>query len=33
VLLYVVKAPDNPSEGGDWLWDKAGKYATVPPAH
>jgi hypothetical protein len=33
VLLYVVKDPDNPSEGGDWLWAKAGKYATVPPAH
>jgi hypothetical protein len=33
VLLYVVKAPDNPSAGGDWLWAKAGKYATVPAAH
>lgn len=33
VLLYVVKDPDNPSAGGDWLWAKAGKYATVPSAH
>ncbi len=33
VLLYVVKDPDNPSEGGDWLWAKAGKYATIPTAH
>jgi hypothetical protein len=30
VLLYVVKDPDNPSAGGDWLWAKAGKYAAVP---
>jgi hypothetical protein len=30
VLLYVVKNPDQPSEGGDWLWAKAGKYAAVP---
>jgi hypothetical protein len=33
VLLYVVKDPDNPSAGGDWLWAKAGKYATIPAAH
>ena len=32
VLLYVVKDPDNLSAGGDWLWAKAGKYATVPAA-
>jgi hypothetical protein len=30
VLLYVVKDPDNPSAGGDFLWVKSGKYATVP---
>ena len=33
VLLYVMKDPDNPSAGADWLWAKAGKYATVPVAH
>jgi len=32
VLLYVVKDPDNPSAGGDFLWAKSGKFATVPPA-
>jgi len=30
VLLYVVKNPDQVSDGGDWLWVKAGKYATAP---
>jgi hypothetical protein len=30
VLLYVVKDPDKPSAGGDWLWAKAGKYAAAP---
>jgi hypothetical protein len=30
VLLYVVKDPDNPSAGGDFLWVKSGKYADVP---
>ena len=30
VLLYVVKNPANISDGGDWLWVKSGKYATVP---
>jgi hypothetical protein len=30
VLLYVVKNPDKISEGGDWMWVKSGKYATVP---
>jgi hypothetical protein len=29
VLLYVVKDPDNPSAGGDFLWVKSGKYAAV----
>ncbi len=29
VLLYVVKNPDKLSEGGDWLWVKSGKWATV----
>jgi hypothetical protein len=33
VLLYVMKDPDNPSAGADWLWVKAGKYATVPTSH
>jgi hypothetical protein len=30
VLLYVVKDAENPDQGGDWLWVKSGKYATVP---
>jgi hypothetical protein len=30
VLLFVVKDADNPSEGGDFLWVKAGKYAAIP---
>jgi len=30
ILLYVVKDPDNPSAGGDFLWVKSGKYAAVP---
>lgn len=30
VLLYVVKNPDSITDGGDWLWVKAGKYATPP---
>jgi hypothetical protein len=29
VLLYVVKNPANISDGGDWMWVKSGKYATV----
>jgi len=29
VLLYVVKDPGDISKGGDWLWVKAGKYATA----
>jgi hypothetical protein len=29
VLLYVVKNPAKISDGGDWLWVKSGKYATV----
>ena len=29
VLLFVVKNPDKISDGGDWLWVKAGKYAAV----
>jgi hypothetical protein len=31
--IYVVKDPDNPSEGGDWLWAEAGKYSSVATAH
>jgi hypothetical protein len=30
VLLFVVKNPDRISDGGDWLWVKSGKYATIP---
>jgi len=30
MLYYVVKDPDNPADGGDWLYAKAGKFATVP---
>jgi hypothetical protein len=30
VLYYVVKDPANPGDGGDYLYAKAGKYATVP---
>ncbi len=26
-LLFVIKNPDKLSDGGDWLWDKAGKFA------
>ena len=30
VLLFVVKNPAHISEGGELLWVKAGKYATIP---
>lgn len=30
VLYYVVKDPNNPADGGDWLYAKSGKYATPP---
>jgi len=30
VLLFVVKNPANLGEGGEFLWVKSGKYATVP---
>jgi hypothetical protein len=30
VLLYVIKNPSNLGEGGDFLWVKSGKCATVP---
>jgi hypothetical protein len=30
VFLYVLKHPDKISEGGDWMWVKSGKFATVP---
>jgi hypothetical protein len=33
VLLFVVKNPDKPTDGGDWIWAKAGKFATAPAAH
>jgi hypothetical protein len=30
-LLYdIVKDPSNPADGSDWLYAKAGKYATAP---
>jgi hypothetical protein len=29
VLLYVVKNPSNLGEGGEYLWVKSGKYATI----
>jgi len=31
VLYFILKNPDHPGEGGDYLWAKSGKYATVPP--
>ncbi|MFZ0818740.1 MAG: hypothetical protein WAM91_01630 [Candidatus Acidiferrales bacterium] len=31
VLLYVIKNPAKTSDGGDWLWVKSGKFATVGP--
>ncbi|SPE34180.1 exported hypothetical protein [Candidatus Sulfopaludibacter sp. SbA3] len=31
VLLYVIKNPAKIGDGGDMLWVKSGKYATVPP--
>jgi hypothetical protein len=30
MLYYVLKDPDDPGKGGDYLYAKAGKYATVP---
>jgi len=30
VLLYVVKDPNDPSAGADWLYAKGGKFATAP---
>ena len=30
VLLYVLKNPAKLSDGGDWMWVKSGKFATVP---
>lgn len=30
MLYYIVKDPNNPADGGDWLYAKAGKYAAVP---
>jgi hypothetical protein len=30
VLLFVIKNPANLGEGGDFLWVKSGKYATIP---
>ncbi len=32
VLLFVVKNPRKLSDGGDWLWVKSGKFATVESA-
>jgi hypothetical protein len=31
VLYRIVNDVDDPQKGGDWLWAKAGKYASVPP--
>ena len=28
-MLFVVKNPDKPSDGADWVWVKSGKFATV----
>lgn len=33
VLYRLVNDVNDPQKGGDWLWAKAGKYATVPAAH
>ena len=30
MLYYVLKDPNDPGSGGDWLYAKAGKYAAVP---
>jgi hypothetical protein len=30
VLLYVVKDPNNPQAGTDWLYAKGGKFAAAP---
>jgi len=30
MLYYVVKDPNDPGQGGDFLWAKSGKYAAVP---
>jgi len=30
VLLYVVKDPNDPQAGADWLYAKGGKFATAP---
>lgn len=32
VLYRIVNDVNDPQKGGDWLWAKAGKYATVPAA-
>ncbi len=30
MLYYVLKDPNNPGQGGDYLYAKSGKYASVP---
>ena len=30
MLYYVLKDPNDPGAGGDFLYAKSGKYATVP---
>lgn len=30
VLLFVVKDPNDPSAGADWLWATSGKFSTPP---
>jgi hypothetical protein len=30
MLYYILKDPNDPGSGGDFLYAKAGKYAAVP---
>ena len=30
MLYYILKDPNNPADGGDWLYAKSGKYSTAP---
>jgi hypothetical protein len=30
MLYYVLKDPNDPGQGGDFLYAKSGKYASVP---
>jgi hypothetical protein len=31
MLYYILKDPNDPGQGGDFLYAKSGKYATLPP--